>query len=264
MGGIKPPTKPCPFKIGDKIVAVGNYEDEQLGDYAYTGVQTVLAIVDVRHLAGTSGWWLKTDHKDKVDAAWFRLALSGTGNVAAEHSNVPMTQNSLQEASPSQSHEPLAPTAETSTDKLAKRVKPIYDATPPSGPTAEHKHKFVDEVCTKCGYKKRHYYAASPTPPAATDDEVMAILDGMVGGLSLGNEVRAVQAVALAALEARYAAKDAARFERAIGEDKSPHYIEGKYTGEEDPTSSNPNPHFNTGWNYHGKVARSIYYGETK
>ena len=59
------------FNVGDKVVASGNYKDEQLGEFATSDVQTVVEVKEVGY-PGTSGQWIKTDkEKDWVDSAWF-------------------------------------------------------------------------------------------------------------------------------------------------------------------------------------------------
>lgn len=55
-----------PFKVGDRVRATGNYEDEQLGLYAPYGVQVVTEIQD--------GEWagIKTDKCfDWTSIDWF-------------------------------------------------------------------------------------------------------------------------------------------------------------------------------------------------
>ena len=60
------------FKVGDEVVAVGNYRDEQLGQFAYTGKQQVLHVRDLGGELGTSGQWIKTNMESGwIDSAWF-------------------------------------------------------------------------------------------------------------------------------------------------------------------------------------------------
>ena len=73
------------FKVGDRVIAKGNYHDEQLGQYAPTCEQTV---TEVRKSTSKSGQWIRTDYKDPyledgwIDSAWFEL--SGTDKVDGE------------------------------------------------------------------------------------------------------------------------------------------------------------------------------------
>lgn len=67
------------FKPGDKVVATGNYEDEQQGCAAPRFPQKVLKVMNTTE-AGTSGQWIQTDlTTDWVDAAWFRLVMVNRG-----------------------------------------------------------------------------------------------------------------------------------------------------------------------------------------
>ena len=62
------------FRVGDSVVARGNYQDEQLGHHAPTGDRTITKVKDVPY-SGTSGQWVQTDREsDWVDAAWFEKA----------------------------------------------------------------------------------------------------------------------------------------------------------------------------------------------
>jgi len=62
------------FKVGDRVVASGNYHDEQLGQFATADVQTIIEIQST-DLEGTSGQWVKTDHEPSwTDSYWFDLA----------------------------------------------------------------------------------------------------------------------------------------------------------------------------------------------
>lgn len=124
--------------------------------------------------------------------SWHYEPFHGTGVVAAEHSNVPMTQNSLQEASPSQSHEHPAPTAEADVCPTCGKPGPDYSKGE-SGPCSNSWH-----------------FRSAPIPPAATDDEVMAILlksfDHWLGERKSPLDPTALVEFAHAALEAHYAA----------------------------------------------------------
>ena len=62
------------LKVGDKVKATGNYHDEQLGEYAYTGIQTVSKVLEIEVTrTAQSGQWVKTDkEKGWIDCAWFR------------------------------------------------------------------------------------------------------------------------------------------------------------------------------------------------
>lgn len=65
--------KKRPFNMGDIVIPTENYEDEQLGHFAYMGEQQINAFKRAPD-AGTSGWWIQTDRThDWVDAAWFKL-----------------------------------------------------------------------------------------------------------------------------------------------------------------------------------------------
>jgi hypothetical protein len=61
------------FQVGDKVKAIGNYHDEQLGQFAPASVQV---ITEVRNDAPSkSGQWVKTDFEnDWIDSAWFQAA----------------------------------------------------------------------------------------------------------------------------------------------------------------------------------------------
>lgn len=63
----------APFKVGDHVIAKGNYWDEQLGEFAYTGAQVVQQIQET--ICNHSGWLVKVDHeKDEwIDSSWFNL-----------------------------------------------------------------------------------------------------------------------------------------------------------------------------------------------
>lgn len=61
------------FKVGDIVVALDNYLDEQLCEFAPASSQIVVAVKNVKK-PGTTGQWIKTDHsKEWVDAGWFNL-----------------------------------------------------------------------------------------------------------------------------------------------------------------------------------------------
>ncbi len=69
-----------PVAIGDKVTLKGNPYDEQIADEMKTyanvkaAVQTVTEVKDVRHMAGTSGWWIKTDvMRDWTSIGWFKI-----------------------------------------------------------------------------------------------------------------------------------------------------------------------------------------------
>lgn len=57
------------FKVGDIVLAVGNYWDEQLDEFAYIGRQTVTQIQD----HGTEQQLVKVSNEkdDWISAAWF-------------------------------------------------------------------------------------------------------------------------------------------------------------------------------------------------
>lgn len=62
------------FKVGDCVIATGEYKDEQLGQFTCTEVQVVVAVKKVTE-EGTSGQWIKTDvERDWIDSGWFKLA----------------------------------------------------------------------------------------------------------------------------------------------------------------------------------------------
>ena len=62
------------LKVGDRVIARGNYRDEQLGQYNYQGVQVITEVKRVNY-PGTSGLWVKTDKEtDYIDAVWFMPA----------------------------------------------------------------------------------------------------------------------------------------------------------------------------------------------
>lgn len=66
------------FKVGDKVRAIGNYEDEQQGHYAdTTSIRTVTEVKDTSALESTTGQWIKTDTNEEwVDSAWFGMVES--------------------------------------------------------------------------------------------------------------------------------------------------------------------------------------------
>ena len=60
------------LKRGDVVEFNGNPFDEQLGEYAPKGEFVVTAVMDVRHLKGTSGQWVKVEGHNWISKSWFR------------------------------------------------------------------------------------------------------------------------------------------------------------------------------------------------
>jgi hypothetical protein len=60
------------FKKGDQVKLLKNPLDEQLGDFITIGEKTITDVMDVRHIPGTSGQWVKiSEYNDWLDSSWF-------------------------------------------------------------------------------------------------------------------------------------------------------------------------------------------------
>lgn len=62
------------FRVGDHVVATGNYYDEQLGQIAPTDVQTVVEVLDNSQTSFHQLVKTNMSRGEWVDSSWFQLA----------------------------------------------------------------------------------------------------------------------------------------------------------------------------------------------
>ncbi len=60
------------FTPGETAKLLTNPLDEQLGEFIPFGEKTITEVLDVSHIPGTSGQWVKiSEHPDWIDSTYF-------------------------------------------------------------------------------------------------------------------------------------------------------------------------------------------------